>query len=145
MDKRTIETADRYSRRRITIALLAVVAFLGVQLIATPAVFRDSSPTRIDWWAINAVALLAVLATGGGVLNSRPVRSIVQDELARANLRAAIRTGYWVAMGLALVLYLGPWFRDLTMRQGVYLIVTGSVVVPLLAFALLELRAHADG
>jgi hypothetical protein len=127
------------------IAVVAAVVFLGVQ-VARPAVFRDGAPTTgIDWWAVNAIALLAVLATGGGVLNARRVRALVHDELSRSHLRTAVIGGYWVAMGLGMLLYLAPWFRHFTSRQAIYLVVTGSVVVPLVTFAFLERRAHADG
>ncbi|MEZ4455445.1 MAG: hypothetical protein R2882_02680 [Gemmatimonadales bacterium] len=144
-DQRLVELADRYSRRRALIAIVAGVAFLAVQLIAQPLVFRPEGPEgRVDVWVINAIALLGVLATGGGILTPRRVQALVQDELARAHLHAAIRVGYWVAMGLALLLYLGPWFRGYSARQAVYLIVTGSVLAALFTFAGLERRALSD-
>ena len=146
VDTRLVELADRYSRKRALIAVLAALVFLGVQFIAQPRVFGGSSHgTTIDLWAINAIVLLAVLATGGGILNRRRVRALVHDDLSRGHLRTAVLAGYWFAMGMALVLYLAPWFRDLTARQAIYLIVTGSIVVSLLTFARLEHRAHADG
>lgn len=59
------------------------------------------------------LAPLGVLATGGGLLVPRAVRRLADDELGRSNLRRAVVVGYWVAMAVALGLYLGPWFRDL--------------------------------
>jgi hypothetical protein len=142
-----VETADRYARKRAVLAIVAALAFLGIQLVARPAAFAaDGAPdTRVDWWAVNAIVLLGVLATGGGLLNGRRVRALVHDELSRSHLRTAVVQGYWVAMGLGLVLYLAPWFRGLTSREAVYLIVTASLVVPLLTFAWLERRALRDG
>jgi len=146
IDKQLVELADRYSRRRAVVAILAALVFLGVQAVARPRAFGEGSPgTRIDWWAVNAIILLAVLATGGGILNRRGVRALVHDDLSRGHLRAGVLAGYWVAMGLGLFLYLAPWFQDFTSRQAIYVIVTGSVVVSLLTFAGLERRAHADG
>jgi hypothetical protein len=146
VDRHLVEVADGYSRKRAVVAIVAAVAFLGIQFMARPAAFLEGGPpTGIDWWVVNAVVLLAVLATGGGLLNRRPIRALVQDELARSHLHAALVHGYWVAMGLGLVLYLVPGFRTLTGRQAVYVVVTGSVVVPLLTFAFLERRAHRDG
>ncbi|MGE0440587.1 MAG: hypothetical protein AB7S39_08835 [Gemmatimonadales bacterium] len=143
--ERLVELADRYSRRRALIAVVAGAAFLGVQLVAQPRVFRpEGEGGRLDLWVVNAIALLGVLATGGGVLTPRRVQALVQDELARVHLQVAVRVGYWVAMGLALLLYLGPWFRGYSARQAVYVIVTGSVVGALFTFAGLERRAHAD-
>ena len=61
------------------------------------------------------------------------------------HLRSAVLAGYWVAMGLALVMYVTPWFRGFTARQAIYVIVTGSIVVSLLTFAGLERGTQADG
>jgi hypothetical protein len=146
VDKELVDLADRYSRRRALLAIIAALVFLGVQFLARPRVFGEASHgTRIDWWAVNAITLLAVLATGGGVLNRRGVRALVHDELSRLHLRTSVLAGYWVAMALAIFLYLAPWFEAFTARQAIYVIVTGSVVVSLLTFAGLERRAHADG
>jgi hypothetical protein len=146
IDKHLVELADRYSRKRAIIAVVAALVFVGVQAFTRPGVFGTGVPaTRIDWWAVNAIVLLAMLATGGGILNGRGVRALVHDELSRGHLRTAVVAGYWVAMGLGLFLYLAPWFQGFTARQGVYVMVTGSVVVSLLTFAVLERRAHSDG
>lgn len=146
LPKDLVEVADRNSRKRATGAIVAALAFLAIQVIARP-VFAGAEAgggTRIDWWAVNAVALLAVLATGGGLLNRREVRALVHDDLSRDHLRSATAAGYWVAMGLGLALYLVPAFRGLGAREAVYVIVTGSIVVSLLAFAVFERRAHGD-
>ena len=146
VDTQLVELADRYSRKRALIAILAAVVFLGVQFIAQPRVFGGGSHgAAIDLWVVNAIVLLAVLATGGGVLNRRGVRALVHDDLSRGHLRTALLAGYWIAMGLALLMYVTPWFGEFTARQAIFVIVTGSVVVSLLTFAGLERRAHADG
>lgn len=146
MDKQLVELADRYSRKRAVIAVIAAVVFLAMQWVVLPQVFLDRAPTaRVDWWAVNALVLLAILASGGGLLNARNVRALVHDDLSRSHLRSAIAGGYWLAMGLAFLLYLAPWFHDLTGRQAIYVIVTASVAAPLLTFAFLEHRAHQDG
>lgn len=145
-DTQLVDLADRYSRRRAWLAIIAAGVFLAAHLAARPRVFGTGAPeTRVDWWAVNAVALLAVLATGGGLLNGRRIRALVHDELSRAHLKTAVVGGYWVAMGLALLMYFGPWFAGFSGRQAVFVIVTGSLVVSLLTFAGLEHRAHADG
>lgn len=146
VDTQLVELADRHSRKCALIAMLTAVAFMGVQFVAQPRAFGGGSHgTSIDLWAVNAIVLLAVLATGGGLLNRSGVRALVHDDLSRGHLYTAVRAGYWVAMGLALSMNLAPWFRDYTARQASYVIVTGSVVISLLTFAGLERRAHADG
>ncbi len=145
-DTELVEVADRYSRKRATVAIVAALVFLGVQFAGLPRAFGDAAhSTRIDWWAVNAVVLLAVLATGGGVLNRRGVRALVHDDVSRTHLRSGMQAGFWVAMSVGLFLYLAPWFQAFTSRQAIYVIVTGSVVASLLTFAGLERRAHADG
>lgn len=139
-----VELADRYARRRAILAAAAALAFLAIQIFVTPRVFGGESGTRIDLWAVNAIVLLAILATGGGILSRRKVRELVNDDVARGHLRTAVIAGHWVAMTTAVVLYLAPWSRSFTSRQAIYLIVTGSVVVSLLTFAALERRALAD-
>jgi hypothetical protein len=146
VDKQIVDLADHYSRKRATLAVAAAVMFLGVQFLTGPRAFGEGTAgTRIDWWAINAVALLAVLATGGGIANGRAVRALVHDEISRGHLRTAVLAGYWIAMGLGLFLYLAPWFQGFTARQAIFVIITGSLVVSLLTFAGLERRALADG
>ena len=146
VDTQLVELADRHSRKRALIAILAALAFLGVQFVSRPHAFGGGSHgTSIDLWAMNAILLLAVLATGGRLLSRPGVRALVHDDLSRGHLRTAVLAGYWVAMGLALAMYLAPWFGEFTARQAIYVIVTGSVVISLLTFAGLERRAHADG
>jgi hypothetical protein len=140
-----VEIADRMSRRRAMVAAVAALWFLGVQAIARPYFAgATASRARIDWWAVNAAVLLAVLATGGGLLNSPRLRALVNDEVSRSHYRTAVHAGYWVAMTIAMALYVGPAFLEFSARQAVYLIVTPSLGVALLAFAYLELRAHRD-
>lgn len=145
MDTRLVNLADRYSRKRAWLAAIAAAVFLAGQLVTRPPVFAAGPPgTLLDWWAVAAILLLLVLATGGGLLNPPRVRALVHDELARDHLRTAVVVGYWVGAGLGLVLYLAPWAAGLTGRQAVFVVVTGSVTVPLVTFAVLEARAHRD-
>jgi hypothetical protein len=139
-----VEIADQYSRKRAGLVAVAAVAFLVIHGIMRPF-FYTTDHRSIDWWAINAVALLAALATGGGVLNRRQIRELVNDEVARKNYRQAVVAGFWVAMMLAMALYLWPGFRHFTARDASYLVVTASLGVALLAFAFFEYRAHRDG
>ncbi len=96
-------------------------------------------------WALNAILLLFVLATGGSLVQGWKVRSLLNDELTREHRRTAIVAGYWVAMVSAVIVYAAPGLRELSAREATYLIVTLSVVTPLLAFSYLEYRAHRDG
>lgn len=148
MQSRTpVEIADRVSRKRAVGVAAAAIAFLIIQLIARPFfIGGPDAPNHLqkNLWAVNAVVLLLLLATGGGLLNRRQIRALVNDEVSRINYKKAVVAGFWVAMTTAMGLYLFPSFASLTVREAVYVIVTSSVVVALLAFSWLEYRALRD-
>lgn len=91
-----------------------------------------------------AVLILLLLATGGGLANNRRIRGLIDDEVSRSHRRIAVSSAYWVAMVVAMALYLVPQFGDLPGRTVVYWVVTVSEVFGLVLFAYLELRAHRD-
>jgi ABC-type microcin C transport system permease subunit YejB len=141
----TIEIADRISRRRAIGVAAAALAFLVVQLVARPFFPTSSPTTRFDMWALNAVVLFLLLATGGGLFNRTQLRVLVNDEVSQLHYKSSVLGGFWTAMTLAMLLYLLPVFAALSGREAIYLIVTASAIVSLLTFAWLELRAHRDG
>jgi MFS family permease len=143
-----VEIADRYSRKRAVIVAVAALAFLSIHVALGPF-FADGLGTARyatvgTMWAINAFVLLVVLATGGGLLNSTQIRSLVNDEVSQGNCKTSVVAAYWVAMTAAMTLYTVPRFQTLTAREAVYVVVTSSIVVALLTFSYLEYRAHRD-
>ncbi len=140
-----IDLADQYSRKRALLAAIVALVFLAVQLVGRPVFTgqRAASPgVSLQYWAINVVALLLVLATGGGLFNGARVRALVNDDVALQHRRSALGAGFWLAMSVAMALYILPLGRTFTAREAVYLIVTPSVFFALLTFSFLELRAH---
>jgi MFS family permease len=147
--KTPVEIADRYSRKRAVVVAVAALAFFLIYVVVRPFFGGEpdagSHAARTEvMWAINAVLLLVVLATGGGLLNSRQIRALVNDEVSQSHHKTAVVAGYWVAMATAMGLYVLPTFERSTVRDAVYVIVTSSIVVALLTFAYLEYRAHRD-
>ncbi len=149
MQSRTpVEIADRYSRKRTALVAAAAIVFVVGQLLGGP--FFGSGPetaphlTRGVVWTVNVIVLLLLLATGGGLLNDRQIRALVNDEISRKNYRTSVVAGFWIAMTTAMVLYIVPAFNHFTGREAVYIVVTASVAVASLAFAYLEHRAHRD-
>lgn len=143
----TVEMADQISRRRAIGVAAAAIAFVIIQLIARP--FFVGGPEGVHhlprlMWGVNAGALLLLLATGGGLLGNRRIRALVNDDVSRSHYKTAVGAGYWVAMATAMVLYILPIVERLSAREAVYMIVTPSIAVALLAFSYLELRAHRD-
>lgn len=143
-----VELADRISRKRAVVVAAAAIVFFVAQLMLRPffdhGIHAARPETRLDWWAVNAALLLAVLATGGGLANKPAIRALVNDEVSRSHYRTAVVAGYWVAMGSAMGLYVLSKFRSLDAPDAIFVIVTLSISVALLAFSWLELRAHRD-
>lgn len=146
--KTAVEIADIQSRKRAIIVALAAIVFFVAQLIVRP--FEDGWPgssahtAKSGIWAINAILLLVLLATGGGLLNKREISILVNDEVSRENYRTSVVAGFWVAMTTAMCLYFLPSFQSFSASGAIYIIVTASIVVALLVFSYLELRAHRD-
>ena len=88
--------------------------------------------------------LLVLLATGGGILNKREISILVNDEVSCENYRTSVVAGFWVAMTAAMGLYFLLSFQSFSASGAIYIIVTASIVVALLVFSFLELRAHRD-
>ena len=145
--KSTVDLADQISRKRAIAVALAAAVFLVIQIVTRP-VFNSEPETahlsRIIMWAVNAVALLLLLYTGGGLANKSEIRALVNDEVTRAHSKSAVGIGYWVAMIIAMGLYAFAGDNNLSAREAIYLIVTPSVGIALLTFSWLELRAHRD-
>lgn len=146
---RMVEKADVMSRRRAVLLLVAVVVFLGVQLLIRPIHSGPGgeSPQRLlNGWAINVIALmlLLVIRLQGGLLNRREIRNLINDDVSREHHREAINGGFWVAMIGAMTVFFLPAFKSYTAREGSYLIVTAAVGFSLLKFCYLEFRAHRD-
>jgi hypothetical protein len=141
-----IELADRTSRKRPALIAAATIAYALIHVVMRPLLYaRGADPSGIDWWAINTLLLLAGLATGGALIQSRRVRGLVNDEVSRSHYRTAVSIGYWVAMTVGMGIYLVPRLARLTTRESLFVVVTPSIVVPLLVFAYLEHRANRDG
>jgi len=148
MESRTpVDIADRMSRRRAIGVAIAAIVFLLIQFVTRPVFISGphSAPSaKIDMWAVNAIVLLLLLATGGGLLNRRKIQALINDEVSRANYRTSVIAGFWVAMAGAMALYVVPRFATFSGREVIYLIVTATLGVALLTFSWLEHRAHGD-
>jgi len=140
----SIELADRYSRRRAILFVIAAAVFLVIHVVMRPFEYARSE-TGVDWWALNATVLLVVMATGGGLLNRRRIRELVNDDVAQMHYRQSVFVGFWTMVSLAVALYLWPDSGARSSRDALYVVVTTGIGVSMLSFAWLELRAHRRG
>jgi MFS family permease len=144
-DQSPVEIADRISRKRARMWGALAVIFLASQAAFAPW----TGPARLahvkPWlWIVLCLAILANLATGGGLFLSRKVRALLNDEVSASHRHRAMATGFWVAMAMGLVIYVLGQFDSVTGAEGAYLTVTISLASALITFAFLERRAHRD-
>ena len=140
-----IELADRTARKRPILIAAATIAYALIHVLLRPLFYaRSVEVSGIDWWAVNTLLLLVGLATGGALVQARRIRGLVNDEVSRSHYRTAVSIGYWIAMSLAMGIYLVPSLARLATREVLYFVITPSIVVPLLVFAYLEHRANRD-
>ena len=143
-----VEIADRNSRARAYVMAAAGIAFLLIHVVFRSYVGMGPETaehlTRRVVWVVNVVILLLGLLTGGGLLNNRQIRALVNDEVSQTNYRTSAILGFWVAMVTALALYVFPSLERFTGPDAIYTVVTFSVAGAVLKFAYLEFRAHRD-
>jgi cation transport ATPase len=142
-----IEIADRGTRSRARVLVTSAIFFIAMQ-VSHYGQFngtRGVDQVKISAWFVWAIALLVVLATGGGFFKGRGVRALMNDESTRAHRTQAFVWGFWAAMAGAILLY-GITMIDptTTARDAIHLILTFGVGVAILRFGILERRAQKD-
>ena len=146
--KSPVELADQASRKRAIGVAIAAAVFLVIQVVTRPAFNTAPATSHLSpgiMWAVNAAALLLLLLTGGGLLQKSEIRALVNDDVTKAHYKSAVVIGYWISMIIAMGLYAVGADESFSAREAIYLIVTPSVAIALVAFSWLELRAHRDG
>ncbi|HJV43289.1 hypothetical protein [Caulobacter sp.] len=143
-----VEKAERLSKARARIFAVLAVLFLALQsaYISNGALEGAGrvSHLKIGAWAVNAIVLLALLATGGGLVRGRDVRDLLNDETTQDHRRRALNWGYWTMAVVAFGLYGVSLFETVTTREALHMVITLGVAVPLLVFSFLERRAYRD-
>ena len=143
-----IERADWLSRKRAWFIGVMAILFIVLQVFAGPhfSVQPGDGVARRWGWAVLAAILLLNLGTGGGLMLGRQLRALLNDEVWAANRNKALATGYWMAMIIALAVYMSVLYGlvELSAMQVLHIVVTASVATAMFAFSSLELRAHRD-
>lgn len=143
-----IELAERRTRSRARVMTVSAIFFIAMQA-SHYGQFNGSrlvDQVKISAWFVWAIALLVVLATGGGLFRGRKVRELMNDESTRAHRASAFAWGFWAAMAGTILLY-GLTMIDpsTTARDAVHLILTFGVGAAILRFGILENRALKAG
>ena len=141
-----IERAERISRRRAR-----MFPILGIYFIAGQAVFFRQvaeapriAQFKISAWLVWALVLLIAFAFAGGHFQGKKIRSLVEDDVARANRAKAYETGFWAAAAAAIALYITNMFEVVTGREAIHLILTALVGAAMIRFGVLERRSLKD-
>jgi hypothetical protein len=144
-----VERAERIGRRRARLFAAQAVLFLSWQAVHFSALVqaptRNVEAVKLSAWFVWVLALLLMLATGGGLLRHRGLRDLLNDELTRKNRTAAYVMGFWTAVGACIGLYVVGMFEPVSGREAVHIALSAAIAAALLTFALRERRsAPAD-
>lgn len=142
-----VERAERISRRRAR-----MFPVLGIYFIAGQAfLFNHADPNaavsrfKISAWLVWALVLLIAFAFAGGHFQGRKIRSLVEDDVARANRAKGYEAGFWAAAVAAIALYITNMFEPVSGRDAIHLILTALVGAAMIRFGTLERRALKEG
>ena len=136
-----IELAERHTRTRSLIMAVMAVVLLILGLLGWSDDASSMSPTlRHVFWAVTIFFWLLILATGGWLKLSRDVRRLMNDEVALAHRAAALQTGFWTAMLLALAIYFASLHWAISLREGLRILTDVTIAAALVRYAWLELR-----
>lgn len=142
-----VEKAERIGRRRVRLFMAQAVLFLSWQALflssQAEAPVRAVDMVKLFAWFLWVLGLLAMLATGGGLLRNRALRGLLNDELTLRNRTAAYAMGFWTAVGASIGLYVVAMFEPVGGREAVHVTLSAAIAAALLTFALRERRGAA--
>ena len=144
-----VEMADRLSRRRARmLPVLAIIfltqqaAYIADRFEGPSAAVRMVDHVKVGAWLLLSAVLLLCLVTGGFWFKSHGVRSLLDDEVTRANRTAAMRLGFITTMLAGFAVYFLNQFEPMSGRDAIHLLVTVGIATALLRFGFLERRGH---
>jgi hypothetical protein len=145
------ERIERLQRRRTRLLFMQAIIFLLWQtsFFARPlreaATARGVDHVKIGAYIVWAAALVLFVATGGGYIQPKAVRRVLNDELTIDHRRRAMTAGFLASMMAAVICYFIDQFLGMPAGVAIHTILTVGVAAALLRFAMLERRAQADG
>ena len=125
------------------IFLMWQTSFFAQPQRATEAL-RTVDHVKAGAYVVWAVLLTLFVATGGGYIQPRAVREVLNDESTIEHRRRAMTAGFLAAVAAAVACYLVLQVAPMTAGEAVHAILTVGVATALLRFAMLERRAQRD-
>jgi hypothetical protein len=96
---------------------------------------------QLSAYVVWALALLVLLATGGGLGRSQAVRELLSDEVTRANRGKAYAAGFWGMIATCTFCYISSLFIVLPPIFILHGLLAVGVLFPCIMFASLERQA----
>ena len=142
------EIAERVTRRRGRVLFSQALIFILWQVSfyawgATGPGDRLIDHVKVSAWAVWVLALLQLMATGGGWFRSREVRRLINDEVAVDNRRRGQQAGFYAAILGGLVVYaINQFVEPVSTRDAIHATLSLGVGAALLRYAMLERRGE---
>jgi hypothetical protein len=135
-----IEKAERMSRARAAVmALAAAVLVLNVVIQYGHAQYADAG-SRGGSWLVLIGLWIFILWNGGGLRPRGRLRALLNDELSLQNRSRALGLGFYAAVLLALLCYVGEWVTPIAAGDALKIVSAGALSAALLRYAWLEWR-----
>ncbi len=143
MSNEQMELADKLTLRRARGAIVLGVLFISSMATSLKFDIGDSraATLQIGAWIVWALALLVLIALGGGWFRKPFVRSMMNDDSTIENRRSALVTGFWAIVICAFVLYGISLFENISGREAIRIMLSAAVGVAAIRFGTLERRA----
>jgi len=138
-----MELADKLTLRRARVAIVLGISFIASMATSLNIDIGDSRPATIQTvaWIVWAIALLVLIAVGGGWFRKPFVRSMMNDDSTVENRRSALITGFWAIVLCAFLLYGISLFANMTAREAIRIMLSAAVGAAAIRFGTLERRA----
>lgn len=149
--KPSAERIEHLQRRRTRLMFFQAIIFLFwqttffAQPVRTTEALRTVDHVKLGAYIVWAGVLVLFLATGGGYIQPKAVRQVLNDELTVDHRRRAMSLGFLAAMAAAVVCYFIAQVEPISAGIAIHAILSVGVASALLRFAWLERRAQADG
>ncbi|MEO7276407.1 MAG: hypothetical protein ABIW33_00085 [Sphingomicrobium sp.] len=143
-----VEKAERLSRKRARMLPFLAVIYIGQQASFFTGDALEGRPVdhvKIGAWLVLSSVMLLALTTHGFWLQSKEVRSLIDDESTRANRASGMTFGFIFAMLAGMLLYFLNQFEPVTAREAIHIILSLGLGSALIRFGMLERTAHRDG
>jgi hypothetical protein len=142
MTQSDVARAEGMSSMRATLFFVSAVLFIGIAMLDFPAAATIGFTIVWVFWSL---LLLVNLAGVGGWLCPPAARAMANDEGTRANRAKALSLGFFVAIGVALLLSILIRFLPIDAREVTLSVVTAGISSALVCFAALERASLAGG